>query len=344
MYIGIDLGGTKTEIICLDDQGEELYRHRVLSARDNYQNTLLTIKSLINNAEKNLGKTGKVGIGIPGSICRQTHTVINSNSTWINGQLLQKDLEAILERDICIENDANCFTLSEANDGVATNKSSVFGVILGTGCGGGIIIDGKIQAGLHGAGGEWGHNPLPFPKILGGIPEDLLRHFSYSQAAHQSFIYQGKAAINYSVSTVEENEYPGPLCYCGKRGCIETWISGTGFVNDYRRNYMQGDVERKGLSAEFIVALANKGDADAMATLYRYCERVAKSLAQIINVIDPDIIVLGGGMSNVDIIYKEVPKRWDKYIFSTQSNTGLLKAKHGDSSGVRGAAMLWDNR
>ncbi len=344
MYIGIDLGGTKTEIICLDDRGEELYRHRVLSPRDNYQNTLLTIKSLINIAEDKLGKTGTVGIGIPGSICRQTHTVINSNSTWINGQPLQKDLEKILERDICVENDANCFALSEARDGIASNRDIVFGVIIGTGCGGGVVIDGKIKSGLHGTGGEWGHNPLPFPKLFGGIPEDLLQHFSHGKTTRQSSIYQNKSDIDYGVSTIEENEYPGPLCYCGKRGCIETWISGTGFLNDYQRNYAQGNMGSDVLSAESIIALAANGDANAMATLYRYCERVAKSLAQIINIIDPDVIVLGGGMSNVNLIYKEVPKRWDKYIFSTQSNTELLKAKHGDSSGVRGAAMLWENR
>ena len=336
LNIGIDLGGTKTEIIALSSDGKELYRKRIASPQGDYQGTLDTLCNLVNDAEQTLGSQANIGLGIPGSINKNNQQVKNSNSDWINGQALQVDLEARLQRSIKIENDANCFALSEALDGAGEKHSSIFGVIIGTGCGGGFYHQGELISGKMGLGGEWGHNPLPFP--LSFAPEQakqLENFFDRHGKASQSEIYRHKASIPYVSQTLEEAEYPGPLCYCGKRGCLETWISGTGFSHDHYRVYGEK------VSAEELSKLAQDGHSNAQLSLFRYCERLAKSLAQVINIFDPDIIILGGGMSNASVLYQEIPQRWDKFIFSDEVTTKLAPAKHGDASGVRGAAQLW---
>lgn len=344
MYIGIDLGGTKTEIICLDLQGQERYRRRVASPQNNYLDTVITIKHLVIEAEQNVSQSASVGIGIPGSISSPAHTVKNANSTCFNGQSFKADIEMALGRPVLIENDANCFALSEALDGAAENCKLVFGAILGTGCGGGIVADGKLLAGINGLGGEWGHNPLPFPLVYRDVhshneaklnQENVIRFFDRSGKAERSSIYHHKEEPRYFTDVLETAEYPGPHCYCGKRGCLEKWISGRGLSDDYRR--CTGDYK----PAELIVELACSGDNIADNAVQRYYERLAKSFAEIINIIDPDIIVCGGGMSNVDTIYTEIPQRWDKYIFSDACRTTVVPSKYGDSSGVRGAAFLW---
>ncbi|MFT6342031.1 MAG: putative NBD/HSP70 family sugar kinase [Glaciecola sp.] len=342
MHIGIDVGGSKIEIIVIDNSGNELFRQRIVAPSGSYKNTLMAINDLIVEAEVQLGRAQTIGIGMPGSICAHSQKVQNSNSTWINGQRFKPDIEQLLCRNIDIENDANCFVLSEARDGAAIGSNSVFGVILGTGCGGGLWVNGGLVIGANSLGGEWGHNPLPFPTFFGSHSHEaeqsiLLDHFDGvdKNGVKPASIYAHKEAIFHQVDSIDACEYPGPLCYCGKRGCIESWISGSGFMNDYERLYKQQ------LSAPEIISLAQSGKTEALAAVNRYYERVAKSLAQVINIIDPEVIVLGGGMSNIDELYSEVPKRWHKYIFSTQSVTRLVKAKHGDSSGVRGAASLF---
>jgi predicted NBD/HSP70 family sugar kinase len=338
MRIGIDLGGTKTEIIALAANGETRYRQRVASVQGSYTATISQIKSLVDTAESYLACRASVGMGIPGSICQYQHSVKNANSHWLNGRPLGKDLALALGRTIKIENDANCFVLSEAVDGAAANYNNVFGVIIGTGCGAGIVINQKLVTGANGLGGEWGHNPLPFPQVFTGsssFPVDVQTDFfDRFGRPDVSTIYQHKPSICYQAIDQAHTEYPGPLCYCGKRGCLETWISGTGFAKDYQR------VTGVAMTAEQIAKAAEQGDSHALDTLDRYCERLAKSLAQVINILDPDVIVLGGGMSNIDALYQDVPQRWGRYIFSDQSNTVLLKAQHGDASGVRGAAFL----
>jgi len=300
MRIGIDLGGTKIEGIALNDKGDELFRKRINSPQDNYQNTLNAIVELVNEIEKNTQATGSVGVGIPGTVSPQTGLVKNANSTWLIGHPLKKDLESLLKRDIRIENDANCFVVSEATDGAAKDAEIVFGVIIGTGTGGGIYIRGQSIIGANAIAGEWGHNPLPWPN---------------------------------------ENEYPGKECYCGQLGCIETWLSGPGFERDHKEfNYLEQPVP-----AKEIITYAEDMNEIAQASLERYEERLAKSLASVINIIDPDVIVLGGGMSNIKQLYSTVPGLWDKYIFSDHVTTQLLPPKHGDSSGVRGAAWLWND-
>ena len=297
MRIGIDLGGTKIEGIALDDNGEECFRKRIQSPQGNYQDTLNAIVVLVLEIESSTQATGSVGIGIPGAISPQTNLVKNANSTWLIGQPLQTDLENLLKRKIRIENDANCFVVSEATDGAAKDADIVFGVIIGTGTGGGIYIRGQSITGANAIAGEWGHNPLPWPT---------------------------------------EDELPGRKCYCGKSGCIETWLSGPGFVKDHQLH----NNLKTSISAEEIVQLALQNDAASKASLLRYEQRLAKSLASIINVLDPDVIVLGGGMSNIESLYNNVPKQWDKYVFSNEVKTKLVPPKHGDSSGVRGAAWL----
>ena len=297
MRIGIDLGGTKIEGIALDDAGIEVFRKRIDAPQGVYQNTLMAIVKLVTEIEGATQDKGTVGIGIPGTISPKTNLIKNANSTWLIGQPLHTDLEALLKRDIRIENDANCFIVSEATDGAAKNTEISFGVIIGTGTGGGIFIRGQSIIGANAIAGEWGHNPLPWPT---------------------------------------PNELPGRECYCGKQGCIETWLSGPGFALDYQLNNQQQNI-----SAKDIVLLAQQGNELAQESLQLYEERLAKSLATIINVIDPDVIVLGGGMSNVNQLYESVPKRWGKYIFSDHVDTKLVPPIHGDSSGVRGAAWLW---
>lgn len=300
MRIGIDLGGTKIEAIALDETGAECFRKRIDSPQGNYQNTLNAIAGLVNDITIKLKTTCTVGMGIPGTISPQTGLVKNANSTWLIGQPLKKDLEKLLQQEIRIENDANCFVISEATDGAAKGAESVFGVIIGTGTGGGIYIRGQSITGANAIAGEWGHNPLPWPT---------------------------------------EKEYPGKECYCGQLGCIETWLSGPSFEREHQEfNYFKQHV-----SAKDIAAYAEKNNEVALASLRRYEERLAKSLASVINIIDPDVIVLGGGMSNIESLYLNVPKLWGKYIFSDRVTTQLTFPLHGDSSGVRGAAWLWDD-
>jgi len=297
MRIGIDLGGTKIEGIALDDNGDELFRKRIPSPQGNYKNTLNAIFDLVSEIESTTQTTGSIGIGIPGTISPQTGLVKNSNSTWLIGQPLQADLEKLLKRKIRIENDANCFVVSEATDGAARNADIVFGVIIGTGTGGGIYIRGQSIIGANAIAGEWGHNSLPWPT---------------------------------------KDELPGRKCYCGHFGCIETWLSGPGFEKDHQLH----NNLKKNINAKEIIQLALQNDAASKASLQRYEQRLAKSLASIINVIDPNVIVLGGGMSNIQSLYENVPKLWGEYVFSGEVKTKLVPPKHGDASGVRGAAWL----
>ncbi len=295
LRLGIDLGGTKTEIIALSGDGRELLRKRVKTERGDYQATLETIVSLVAQAERELGERGSIGIGTPGAISPTTGLMRNCNSTWLNGRPLHDDLTRRLEREVHIENDANCFALSEATDGAGKGHRVVFGVILGTGVGGGIVVDGKLLSGPNRIAGEWGHNPLPWPR---------------------------------------DDERPGPPCYCGKHGCIETFLSGPAMVRDHRHH---NGVE---LDAEVIAAAAERGEACSAASMERYEQRLARGLANVINVLDPDAIVLGGGMSNIARWYDSVPRLWTQWVFSDRVDTPLLRNQHGDSSGVRGAAWL----
>lgn len=334
MRIGIDLGGTKTEIICLDAKnGKELYRHRVPTKKGDYDAGIKTMQGLVQQAETTLGLSGTVGVGIPGTISSDTGLVKNANSTWLNGKALDRDLEAALGRAVRIENDANCFAVSEAVDGAGivngVTAKCVFAVIIGTGAGAGIAIDGKPLKGRNGIAGEWGHNPLPYPAVAadGTALYDRFERADTTDALHAYF-----------TADAATSEYPGPLCYCGRRGCMETWVSGTGFKNDYNR------VTGESLSTHDIIAAANDGEEKAMAALDRYIDRLARGLSLVINVLDPDIVVLGGGMSNVAALYPALPERWSRYIFSDTVNTKLAQARHGDSSGVRGAAWLWNDQ
>jgi len=297
--IGIDLGGTKTEVIALSDKGEQLFRHRLPTPRDDYQQTIETIATLVAMAEKETGQSGSVGMGIPGSISPYTGVVKNANSTWLNGQPFDKDLSRRLNRDVRLANDANCLAVSEAVDGAAKGAQTVFAVIIGTGCGAGVAINGRAHIGGNGTAGEWGHNPLPW------MDEDELRYRA---------------------------EVP---CYCGKQGCIETFISGTGFATDYQR------LSGRSLKGSDIMRLVGERDALAEKALRRYELRLAKSLAHVVNILDPDAIVLGGGMSNVDSLYQTVPELVKQFVFGGECETPIRRAAHGDSSGVRGAAWLW---
>ena len=330
MRIGIDLGGTKTEIICLDkNNGKELYRQRIPTTRGDYGATIQSLTGLVLQAETTLGQTGTVGIGIPGTVSRETGMVKNANSTWLNGKPLDKDLADSLRRPVRVENDANCFAVSEATDGAGEGKSVVFGVIIGTGCGGGLSINGKAHTGINGIGGEWGHNPLPYPSVFSKTRKQSYAVFE--QAPGVSDTLDG-----YFTEDARLAEYPGPLCYCGRRGCLETWISGTGFKNDYLR------VTGQEMSTHDIIAATKDNEPKSSAALSRYVDRLARALAGLINILDPDAIILGGGMSNVSALYREVPAVWGRYIFSDTVKTVLLPARHGDSSGVRGAAWLWN--
>jgi fructokinase len=296
MRIGIDLGGTKIELIALDDKGVEQLRHRQPTPRNDYRATLETITSLVRQAEKELGTTCSLGIGTPGALSPATGLLRNSNSACLNGRPFKQDIEALLGREIRMANDANCFALSEAADGAGAGAEVVFGVIIGTGCGAGVVVDGKVLTGPNAIAGEWGHNALPWPQ-----PEEL----------------------------------PGPPCYCGKNGCIETWVSGPGMSRDHRKS------GGKPLDADEIVTCAQEGDAVCQATLDRYEARLARGLAHVINILDPDVIVLGGGLSNIRRLYQNVPRLWQGYLFSDVASNRLLPPIHGDSSGVRGAAWLW---
>ena len=292
MRIGVDLGGTKIEAIALGPGGETLARQRVPTPKD-YEATVSAIAELVLGVERDLGQRGTVGVGTPGAPSRATGLMKNCNSVWLNGQPLPHDLETALDRPIRMTNDANCFALSEAHDGAAAGARVVFGVIIGTGCGGGVVVDRTCLTGPNAIAGEWGHNPLPWP---------------------------------------DDTERPGPDCYCGLHGCIETFVSGTGLERDYQAATGQR------LSAREI---ARAGTPESRAAVERYERRLAKALASIVNMLDPDVVVLGGGMSNVDRLYETVPTLWPDYVFSDRVDTRLAKAVHGDSSGVRGAAWLW---
>ena len=293
---GIDLGGTKIEIIALDSADNPIYQKRIATPQGDYQATLMAIKCLIFDLEIDLQQKTTIGIGTPGAISQFTGRLKNSNSTCLNNQNIQQDLESLLKRQIRLSNDANCFTLSESCDGAAANYNNVFGVIVGTGTGAGIVIEQKILNGANQIAGEWGHNPLPWPKN--------------SELSHTS-------------------------CYCGKNGCIETFLSGPGLQADYFRT------TQKKLSSKEIVLGAEQGDQECEDCMQRYEERMARALAHVINILDPEIIVLGGGISNINRLYTNVPKRWSNYVFSDQVLTKLVPAKFGDASGVRGAARLW---
>jgi fructokinase len=300
--IGIDLGGTKIEGLALADDGRELERRRIAAPRGNYDDTIRAIGDLVAGieracpAEADGGPAAKVGIAIPGAISPATGLIKNANSTWLNGKPLADDLSRALHRPVRLANDANCFALSEASDGAAAGAAVVFGVIIGTGTGGALVVDGRIVAGANAIAGEWGHNPLPSP---------------------------------------DDDERPGPPCYCGRSGCIETFLSGPGLARDYIAH--GGD----DLSAAEIAARAERGEARAAAALDRYERRFARAIASIINVVDPDVIVLGGGLSNITRLYERVPQLWGAHVFSDRVDTRLVRARHGDSSGVRGAAWLW---
>lgn len=295
MRLGIDLGGTKIEIVALDEGGSELLRRRVPTPQGDYYGTLQAIGALVHEAESELGQRGSLGIGTPGAISRASGRIKNSNSTHLIGQPIVQDLEALLQREVRIANDANCFALSEATDGAGAGAQVAFGVILGTGVGAGIVVDGKVLVGANGIAGEWGHNPLPWP------------------AAH---------------------ELPGPSCYCGKRGCIETFLSGPGMAKLHER------ANGEALTSQEIVARAQQGDEICERTMQAYENRLARGLAHVINILDPDVIVLGGGMSNIERLYANVPQLWGQWVFSDRVDTQLVRNRHGDSSGVRGAAWL----
>lgn len=298
--IGIDLGGTKIEGAILGHDGRTLVRERIAAPRDSYDATLLAVRDLVDRLEKALPPDQRqpasaIGAGVPGSLSPATGLLQNANSTWLNGQPFATDLERTLGRVVRVANDANCFALSEAVDGSGAGHRIVFGVILGTGCGGGLVIDGRTIDGSRGIGGEWGHNPLPWATL---------------------------------------SETPGPLCWCGRFGCMETWVSGPALAADHLRHTDSEQV------AEHIAVAAAHGDIDARASLVRHAERLARGLAQIVNIIDPDVIVLGGGLSKLAHLYDELPVLMAPYIFASNTSVLILPPKWGDASGVRGAAWL----
>lgn len=295
LRMGVDLGGTKIELVALNDKGNELFRKRIPTPRE-YLATLDAIESLVNEAESQLGMTGSVGVGIPGVISPFSGLVKNANSTWINSHPLDVDLGHRLNREVRVANDANCFAVSEAVDGAAAGKGIVFGVIIGTGCGAGLAINGKVHGGSNGIGGEWGHNPLPW---------------------------------------MTPDEFNSTECFCGNKDCIETFISGTGFVRDYKA--AGGDAQ----SGIEIADRMAQGEQLATEAFNRYIDRLARSLAHIINVIDPDVIVLGGGVSNIEAIYPLLPDVLPKYVLGGECRTPVVQNRYGGSSGVRGAAWLW---
>jgi len=296
MRYGIDLGGTKTEIIALQDDGREVYRKRVDTNRASYDAVVQMIAALVREADSALGAKGSIGIGIPGTLSRKTGLIKNANTTVLIGHALDQDLVRMLQRPVRIMNDANCLALSEAADGAGAGHAIVFAAILGTGCGSGIAVNGRPWEGVNLVAGEWGHNPLPW---------------------------------------MTREEFPGPTCWCGKNGCIETWISGTGFADDFCR---AGGAY---IPAPKIIDLMRAGDPAARGAFDRYVHRLARALAHVINMLDPDVIILAGGMSNVNELYDAVPPLLPEFVFGRECTTPLLRNRHGDSSGVRGAAWLW---
>jgi fructokinase len=294
--IGIDLGGTKIEILAIDGDGKELVRHRVATPRGEYEGSIRLMTDLVAQVERETGRQGTVGVAIPGTISAYTGLVKNANSVWLIGKPLDKDLSAAMGREVRCVNDANCLAVSEATDGAGAGFAVVFAAILGTGIGAGIALQGRPHNGPNGIAGEWGHNPLPW---------------------------------------LTPEEYPGQACYCGKRGCVETWVSGTGLEDDYERTV---GARRSGRE---ILALTERGDAVAEAAVRRYEDRLGRALAHVVNLLDPDVIVLGGGMSRVTRLYPALEKKLKHYAFGGEFATPIRPAVHGDSSGIRGAAWLW---
>jgi fructokinase len=299
MRIGVDLGGTKIEAIALDATGHVVARRRVATPRHDYTKTLYAIHDLVQGIELELGRTCTVGVGTPGSLSPFTNRMRNANSVWLNEKPLDRDLADVLERPVRLANDADCFALSEAIDGAGRSARCVFGVIIGTGTGGGVVVDSRLLAGPNGIAGEWGHNPLPWPA---------------------------------------EDELPGLDCYCGKRGCIETFVSGPGLAAAYHKS------TGRRLTPPGIAAAADSGDTEAETVVRRYEDRLARALASVLNILDPDVIVLGGGLSNLARLYRNVPALMAPYLFSDGVCVELRPPVHGDSSGVRGAAWLWPER
>jgi len=293
---GVDLGGTKIEIVGLDARGAEVLRRRVATPAGDYRAVIDAVAGLVAGAERELGITGTVGIGTPGSISRATGLLRGSNSVCLNGQPIKRDLETALAREVRISNDANCFALSEATDGSGEGADVVFGAILGTGVGSGIVVHGRVLDGPNAIAGEWGHNPLPWPR---------------------------------------DDERPGPACFCGRYGCIETFVSGPGLERDHLHDTGEP------LKSHTIVARSELGDEPCEKSFARYEDRLARALAHVINLLDPDVIVLRGGMSNVERLYRNLPSLWEPRVFSDRVDTRLVRHQHGDSSGVRGAAWLW---
>ncbi len=299
--IGIDLGGTKIAAVAMRRDGTVCAERRRPTPRGSYRNTLTAIAQIVGELETAANCAGaRIGIGVPGAVSALTGSIKNANSEWLNGRDLHHDLVQLLGRPVRLANDADCFAMSEAQDGAGAGKATVFGVILGTGCGGGIVIDGKLLSGRNAIAGEWGHNPLPWPDI-----------------------------------SAEAGELPGPECYCGRSGCIETFLSGPGFAARHKQLFGHS------LAPEQIVARARQGDCDCRWSFERYIDRLARATATVINILDPDCIILGGGMSNISELVTAVPPLWPGYVFSDRVDTDLSVARHGDASGVRGAAWLW---
>jgi fructokinase len=294
MRIGVDFGGTKIEAIAIDAHGVERCRRRIDTPRDDYDASVRAVAELVAAVEREVGARGTVGVGIPGTVSPATGLIKNANSTWLIGRPLHVDLAHAIGRDVRVANDANCFALSEAADGAAAGAAVVFGVILGTGVGGGVVVRGEVLVGANAVAGEWGHNALPWP---------------------------------------DADEWPGPPCYCGRRGCIEVFLCGSGLQLAYATPQPP--------EARAIAAAAAAGDQRAAAAMATYVRRLAKALATVINLLDPDVIVLGGGLSNIDPLYTRVPEVWKDWVFSDRVDTRLVRNRHGDSSGVRGAAWLW---
>jgi len=301
LRLGIDLGGTKIASVVLDDHGQALHEQRLPTPRHDYDGVIAAIVRLRDEAIRALGAQEEqmtIGIGMPGSVSPQSKVVQNANSTWLNGRDLGADLEHALGQPLRLANDANCMALSEATDGAARGARTVFGVILGTGCGGGLIVDGRILGGRNRIGGEWGHNPLPWAR---------------------------------------DDEHPGPHCWCGRQGCLETWVSGTGMARDHAESTQER------ISAEQIARRAARGDAAARATLERHAHRLARGLAHVVNIFDPQVIVLGGGLSKLEHLYDALPGLMAEWIFADDPRVDIRAPMHGDASGVRGAARLWDH-
>jgi fructokinase len=294
--IGIDLGGTKIEVLAIDRDGQELARHRVPTPRHDYEGSIKLMAELVAQLERETGRSGTVGVAIPGSISAVTGLIKNANSVWLNGKPLDRDLSAAMGREVRCVNDANCLAVSEATDGAGAGAAVVFAAILGTGCGAGIAFHGRAHNGPNGVAGEWGHNPLPWQ---------------------------------------QPDEFPGPSCYCGQHGCLETWVSGTGLEDDYERTVGKRQTGRE------ILALSAGGDAAAEAAVQRYESRLTRGLAHVINLLDPDVIVLGGGMSRIERLYPALKANLAKHVFGKEFATPIRPALHGDSSGIRGAAWLW---